>query len=375
QISTLLLIGVILAVIVAIIQVLIWFHTAFYLVNQTFYYETGVIIKKVHKIPLDNILGVDVQSNLRQRLFGLKYVKIDRGAKGEIEDLQLTLTTKEAQNLKNELLHTSKQAQVAVDKPLFHLNTQSLIKFAIVRNTWFNFLIAVIFIFVLNDQLQISSWLPHVPPMLFMFGSILATLVMMVGLNINKYYRFRIHQQENVLQISSGLMNKKVSSLQLEKIFAVKTTQNRLQRMNNAVTLSVSTFGYEDDGIESAVIFPYIAENQVTETIQTLFPKFSFEGDLQSISKKYKLRSQFYQIGLSPTLLFLRGGIITKKTNTILIDTIEEVTSRQNYFQKQSGLYKLKVGYKGIKFGDLSRIPGLTNTQIKAIIALVLKTK
>ncbi|MGL5915418.1 MAG: PH domain-containing protein, partial [Culicoidibacterales bacterium] len=124
QISTLLLIGVILAVIVAIIQVLIWFHTAFYLVNQTFYYETGVIIKKVHKIPLDNILGVDVQSNLRQRLFGLKYVKIDRGAKGEIEDLQLTLTTKEAQNLKNELLHTSKQAQVAVDNPLFHLNTQ-----------------------------------------------------------------------------------------------------------------------------------------------------------------------------------------------------------------------------------------------------------
>ncbi|MGL5916856.1 MAG: hypothetical protein ACRCZC_04060, partial [Culicoidibacterales bacterium] len=33
QISTLLLIGVILAVIVAVIQVLIWFHTRFYLVD------------------------------------------------------------------------------------------------------------------------------------------------------------------------------------------------------------------------------------------------------------------------------------------------------------------------------------------------------
>ena len=376
KIKTIILIGVLLYIISIIISISTWFTNTFYLDSNVFCYKTGVFISKEKKIPLDSILAIDLEENFKHRIFGLKMLKIDTGATDNIKDIEILLRRKLAVQLRNELLGKSLETIANEEDIAYDLDFKSLFLFAITRNRLIDLIVISIGLIGFAYQLNINNLLTKVDsPLIIFFIAIsffLVIKIIIVFINMNKYYNYKIKRQDTLLEISCGFIERKVYSLDTEKVFAVKTTQNILQRIDNKVTVSVSALGYQDNDSEEAVVFPYIGNDKVYDIMKTLFPKFIYKDELYNINKKYKLKYKKYLFGYNNEVLYLCGGILNKMTNTILIDSVDEVCYKQGYLQRKYNTYKLILGYRGKKLGDLTKIKGVDKEHIKNISEKVL---
>lgn len=134
----------------------------------------------------------------------------------------------------------------------------------------------------------------------------------------------------------------------------------------------MSAFGYQDNDSEEAIVFPYIDNDKIYDIMNTFFPKFVYKDELYNINKKYKLKYKKYLFGYNNEVLYLCGGILNKRTNTILIDSVDEVYYEQGYLQRKYNTYNIILGYRGKKLGDLARIKGADEAHIKNIKEKVL---
>ncbi|MBQ8997845.1 MAG: PH domain-containing protein [Clostridium sp.] len=376
KMKTIIVIGILLYLPSIIVSILRWFANTFYLDDNMFCYKTGVFIRKENKIPLDSILAIDLEENLKYRIFGLKKVKIDVGATDNIKDIEISLRHKPAVQLRNELLGKNIETTDNEEDIIYILDLKSLFLFAATRNKLADLIVISIGLIVFTYQFNINSLLTNLGSPLVIFlvviSSFLVIKIITVLITMNKYYNYKIKMQDNLLEITCGFVERKVYSLDVEKVFAVKTTQNILQRVNNKATISVSALGYQDNDSEEAVVFPYIDNNELYDILKTIFPKFIYKNKLYDINKKYKLRYKKYLFGYSDEVLYLCGGILNKRTNTILIDSVDEVCYKQGCLQRKYNTYNLTLGYRGKKLGDLARIKGVDKEHIENISEKVL---
>ena len=379
RVKTIIFIGILLYITYLVTGALKWYSNTFYLDKDVFYYKSGIFIKKEKKIPLDSILSIDLEENFKHRICGLKLLKIDTGANNNIKDIELLLKYNLAITLRNDLLGKNVQTVTDEENIIYNLDLKSLFFFALTRSR-FIYLIAVSFVLIsLLYEANINNLITktHSPLVVFfiLIAFFLVIKLITVSITMNKYYNYKVKMNDNLLEISSGFLERKVSSLNTQKVFALKTTQNLLQRMDNKITVSVSAFGYQDNDNEEAVIFPYIDKDNVNDIIKNIFPKFIYKGKLYNINPKYKIRYKKYIFGYNNELLYLHGGILSKTTNTILIDAINEISYKQTYFQRKYNTYKLVLGYKGKKLGDLNKFKGVDDNYIDCIVEKVLMNK
>ncbi|MCQ2969609.1 MAG: PH domain-containing protein [Clostridium sp.] len=379
--------SVLLYIISVLSSTLNWFTNTFYLNKNMFHYKTGILNKKEIEIPIDNIFAVKLERNLKQRIFGLNALKIDIGAKDNIEEIRIVLRSRETIKLRKKLL---RQEMEEKENTVYCLNLKNLILFSLTRNKLLDIIITSVGFIIFISEVLVKREIKDINRVIENTSSVIEKInspfiiliivicfllvvdIITIFIFINKYYGFKIKQKGNLLEISSGFIEKKACNLNINQVFAVKTSQNIIQRINNKVTVSVSTFGYKDDGLEEAVIFPYIDKNQVSEVIKSLFPKLIYKNELNDIHKKYRLKYKNYKFGYNKQVIYLCGGILSKKTNTILMDAIEEVKFKQGYFQRKHNIYKLKIGYKGRKFRDLKKIKGVYKNHVDNITELIL---
>lgn len=227
KIKTILFIGILLYTPSIIISILRWFTNTFYLENNVFYYKTGVFIRKENKIPLDSILAIDLEENFKHRIFGLKMLKIDIGATDNIKDIEILLRHKPAIQLRNELLGKNTEAIDSEEDIVYNLDLKSLFLFAITRNKLTDLIVISIGLIGLTYQFDINNLLKNIESPLitfFIFISLFLIIkIITVFATMNKYYNYKIKRQDNLLEISCGFIERKVYSLDTDKVFAVKT--------------------------------------------------------------------------------------------------------------------------------------------------------
>ena len=288
KMKTIIVIGILLYLPSIIVSILRWFANTFYLDDNMFCYKTGVFIRKENKIPLDSILAIDLEENLKYRIFGLKKVKIDVGATDNIKDIEISLRHKPAVQLRNELLGKNIETTDNEEDIIYILDLKSLFLFAATRNKLDDLIVISIGLIVFTYQFNINSLLTNLGSPLVIFlvviSSFLVIKIITVLITMNKYYNYKIKMQDNLLEITCGFVERKVYSLDVEKVFAVKTTQNILQRVNNKATISVSALGYQDNDSEEAVVFPYIDNNELyAGKAEEVVPKMYKEGKTANV--------------------------------------------------------------------------------------------
>ena len=374
--KNILILGILIYLIAMTISVLTWFFTTFYLEDDTFYYKRGILIKREDKIRLDKILGVDLEESLIQRLFGLKAVKIDIGATDQISDIRIILQTNKSIQLRQRLLSQKEEIEKIDSSTLiYHLGFKELIKFSLIKIGWFDVVLSLITLIFFTNEINLKETLMNlnlsITFVVLLALTLIVTIIKAIKIS-NEYFDFKVRKYDHLLEISSGFINRKVYSLNTEKTCSIKTTQNIFQRMTNQVTVSISALGYQDNKENNAIIFPSIDIERANDMMKHLFPHFSISKDeIFNIHPKYKLKHRYYHFGYNKNILYLKGGLLKKKTNIICLQSIEDILYKQYSFQKKYHIAKLKVNYKGRKIGDICAIKGVDTSHIKNLIDLI----
>ena len=265
------------------------------------------------------------------------------------------------------------------NKNIYQINKKDLIIYSLIkRQNLQMFIIIFTIIFLLSEiginfeaiinKVASSKELTLISVVCFIILYKIASII----ININKYYDFKFKRNDNILEISHGLLNKKTSTLNLDNIISVKITQSLLQKKLNTATIGVSTMGYSDKIEEDSVIFMNIDKKEVESIINQIFKSHVFSDENCDISPKHKIRYKKCKFGYNNKLINIENNIITYKRNIILVKEIDSVSMIENPMNKIKHTKNLKIKYKTMKSNDLKYIVGIDLKHINTIKDLII---
>ena len=358
-----------------IITFLSWYKKIYYIEDDILYYSKGVFSKKELKTPIKNIKAVDTKQNLKQRIFKLKTIVIDFGGTSEIADLSITLKEKEANKFRNILLCITEnnEAELLSEEVIYNITHKDLLIFSSTKYSIFLIISGIFSLYFIFNKLDIkvidiAMWIYSSEYMLiFLVVFIIVARLFIIFVNYIKFYDYKVIKSNNILDITYGLVNKKKCSLNLDNVYAVKINQSLFTKLLNRVSIGVSTIGYGDSDDEESIVFPCINKEDVDNIIKTLFPRFVYSDEKYRIHPKYRFRYKNSFIGYNKEVIYLSGGIFSRKVSIISMNAVEDIEYTQNIFQKKNSIFKLEVNYKSKKYGDLNRIKGISTFHYKNI--------
>lgn len=345
--------------------------TIYYIKDNILFNHRGIFIKKQIKIPLEKIASVDISQSFKQRLLNLYELNIDRGMVDDMEDIKIILKKDEANDFRNDLLEFNARKEndceevLSTENIIYKINFKDLFIYSLVRKPILFAITSIIGLSALlskvdinfEDVLQYANSIKYII-IAFVVIVILIRLACII-VNLNKFYNFEISRLDNMLDIRYGFTNKKMSSLNLDNICAIKIKQSLLQRFINTSSIHVNTVGYGDNEDEESVLFPNIANKEVDKIIKDLLGRFDFVGEKYSINPRYKLKYKNSALGYNEDLIYISGGILKKSISIISIKEVDSIEYIQNLLHKRNNTFKLKLKYKSMKFGDLNKVSGL----------------
>lgn len=345
--------------------------TIYYIKDNILFNHRGIFIKKQIKIPLEKIASVDISQSFKQRLLNLYELNIDRGMVEDMEDIKIILKKDEANDFRNDLLEFNARKEndceevLSTENIIYKINFKDLFIYSLVRKPILFAITSIIGLFALlskvdinfEDVLQYANSIKYII-IAFVVIVILIRLACII-VNLNKFYNFEISRLDNMLDIRYGFTNKKMSSLNLDNICAIKIKQSLLQRFINTSSIHVNTVGYGDNEDEESVLFPNIANKEIDKIIKDLLGRFDFVGEKYSINPRYKLKYKNSALGYNEDLIYISGGILKKSISIISIKEVDSIEYIQNLLHKRNNTFKLKLKYKSMKFGDLNKVSGL----------------
>lgn len=345
--------------------------TIYYIKDNILFNHRGIFIKKQIKIPLEKIASVDISQSFKQRLLNLYELNIDRGMVEDMEDIKIILKKDEANDFRNDLLEFNARKEndceevLSTENIIYKINFKDLFIYSLVRKPILFAITSIIGLSALlsevdinfEDVLQYANSIKYII-IAFVVIVILIRLACII-VNLNKFYNFEISRLDNMLDIRYGFTNKKMSSLNLDNICAIKIKQSLLQRFINTSSIHVNTVGYGDNEDEESVLFPNIANKEVDKIIKDLLGRFDFVGEKYSINPRYKLKYKNSALGYNEDLIYISGGILKKSISIISIKEVDSIEYIQNLLHKRNNTFKLKLKYKSMKFGDLNKVSGL----------------
>lgn len=345
--------------------------TIYYIKDNILFNHRGIFIKKQIKIPLEKIASVDISQSFKQRLLNLYELNIDRGMVEDMEDIKIILKKDEANDFRNDLLEFNARKEndceevLSTENIIYKINFKDLFIYSLVRKPILFAITSIIGLSALlskvdinfEDVLQYANSIKYII-IAFVVIVILIRLACII-VNLNKFYNFEISRLDNMLDIRYGFTNKKMSSLNLDNICAIKIKQSLLQRFINTSSIHVNTVGYGDNEDEESVLFPNIANKEIDKIIKDLLGRFDFVGEKYSINPRYKLKYKNSALGYNEDLIYISGGILKKSISIISIKEVDSIEYIQNLLHKRNNTFKLKLKYKSMKFGDLNKVSGL----------------
>ncbi len=351
---------------------LAWNNKVFYVKDDIFYIQFGVFRKTSLEVPLEKIMGISIKEEIVEKIFFLRTLIIDRGLDID-EKLSLTLKKEEAFEFRKLLLKDNvltEETQEIKTEMLYELSHKDLIIFSLSKISWFQlgaFIVSAVFF--INEYDLTSAISVEFKQDLYTVLLVVLVLFLLNGIiNFIKYYGFTVEKKENVIEMSTGLIIKKVTSINLMHINSVKTDQTIIQRIIKSKTVMISTLGYNDDLGESAVVFPMIQDKELNVLWERLFLKFMYQGEVKKIHPAYLIRYRTTTYGYDDTLIFLSNGVFNKRVSIILKDEVDCIKSIQYPWQSLINVCQVKVCYKSMKLSDLKRLTGVSIENYKEMV-------
>ena len=291
-----------------------WKNTFYFIEDNILFYQKGVLRKSKQGISIDKITTINENQELIERVLQLYTFKVDAGSVTKGNEIQLVISKKEVERLKEELENrlNSGSKMAASEKldesfvdhqpiEVYRISIKELILYAITSNGIFGGLVFALAVWKLIDDIPFvknfiegpaGSWLSRhldftvselsIPDIL---SSVLLILLLYVifsflvssVLAIVKYYDFRVSRQGGNIEITHGLLEKKRYHLSAEKITALYFKHGFIGQFCKMGQLKIESIGYGDEEGEAAILYPVIKDDKRVEMIKTLLPEYTFE--------------------------------------------------------------------------------------------------
>lgn len=407
---------------IIIISFIGWYNNIFYFKESSIVLKKGVFSIAKREIPFEKVNTVDISQNIIQKILNLSQIKVDTGTvKTNKSEISLLLKSYRAREIKNILLNNIDNIiDIKENNNVCKLSTKDLLIYSLTSNTILNG-IGVIFILYnfiddyinqifkidLFSKLNISdfSFLRIIFALLVIlcFSVILAIIRSFI-----KYYNFKVYIEENKLNISYGLFNKKNYSFQIKKIKGLHVKQNLIMQLFNLRTIEIESIGYGDEDGEKAILFPIINENSQKDIINNFIPFLNFQGNIYKSEKTALLRFVFKKlvfvciiicisiyyskygylsillipiifilgfmqfknsaIGINNDLVYMSRNGFNKEQSIIKINAVQSIEISHSYFQNIKGLCNLKTNIFSNDFGNTIKVRNLNHDLVNKII-------
>lgn len=331
--------GVVLVVFVIAYLIYRKFH--FYVEEDKFVIERGLLRRDKISVAFDRIQSVHINQNLIQRILSVVGLKIDTAGSAvkELEisalpkkyarSLQEYLTEKRDKNKleegeyletkENESLTTNLQNSDRI--PLVKLSPLDLLKIGLTENhlrTGF-ILFAIVMGYVFqyeeyllkpfepylerNADFLLAEWVILLPIGILFF--LLVSVVLSLIQSLLKYFNLNFFVDQKGVQLVSGLIKKAEFQIPINKIQYLKWTSNPLRKMIGLKTIIVKQAGSNESGDRQSLTVPGSTDAQITTVLNEFYPE-RLESAFKSFGSHPFFRLQVFVVfGIVPAALLL----------------------------------------------------------------------
>lgn len=341
-------VGYIIAVLFLIISYLQYRRFFFYVVDDKFVMEKGLLSRDRITIPFDRIQTVNLNQNLIQQLLGVMAVKVDTAgsAQKELEisalpkpyarELQQYLIDKR-EELKQEKSEIEEEAEIihestskpAVEftskKPLISLGFKDLMMVGLTENHLRTglLLFAVVYGYMqqyaeyllkpfepfIEEQKNalMASWLILLPIVVVAF-LLISVLMSMIQTTL-RYFNLEFFVDEKGVQMVSGLLKRAEYQIPTNKIQYLKWKSNPLRKLIGLKTLAVKQAAPQEVNERKNVVrVPGCKVDQLDVVLDTFYPQLK-EGTYTHYRSNKLLRLQLtIYLAIIPSLLITALG-------------------------------------------------------------------
>ncbi|MGG4490321.1 PH domain-containing protein [Metabacillus idriensis] len=387
-----------------IYSIISWMKYTYRIEDNELRIEFGLFVKKKRYIPIERIQSINESAGIIQQIFGLVKLQLETAGGGAEAEAVLTAVAKEearrihsvlAERKKemdhNEIIETVKEEErystykIGAKELMVAASTSSGI--GVVLSAAFAFFSQFDELIPFDDIIDRFSFLSNasitVYAILVFIAFFIAWILSIIGVCL-KFANFTVVKKEKDLVISRGLFEKHQLTIPLERIQAMKISENLIrQPLGYATVHIVSAGGSAKDENVSAVLFPLIKKTKIKQILTEFTPDFSLADRLNPLPKKAKrgyvlvytipflviasILSYFFQpwgyfalltvpagflIGLlsfkdagwaiHAEQLTLSSRNLVKSTFVVKRKRIQVIETRQSFFQRRLGLASIQ---------------------------------
>lgn len=357
--------------------VLAWRATRWGLVDGVLRLDSGVLMRRTRRVPLDRLQAVDVVRGVAARIFGLAELRLEVvGGQAKSEAPFAYLSEPDAQELRRRLLAASRHrdlpgdddAVLAVEDdldeqpllavPLGTLFWASVIQPALVAGLA---LLVVLVVVLVSSSAALPAFAVLLP-LWFALGS--AVVNSLLG-----NYGFRLARSGDDLRIRRGLLQTRSQTVPPDRVQALQIVQPLAWRPFGWVRLDVDIAGYSGSGEEgraSATLLP-VAPRATAEWLGALLmgaargpdgvPRLDGSGLLGAPARarwRAPLQHLVLGAGLDAGCVVLRRGRLRPVLDVVPLEKVQSVRRVSGPWQRRLRLASVHVDTVGARLSPVA---------------------
>ncbi|KIL52199.1 PH domain-containing protein [Jeotgalibacillus soli] len=442
--------GVVLLVVLGA-GILKWLRFTYRLEQEELRIEYGLFVKKKRYIPFERIQSLNYSEGIFHRPFNLVKIKVETaGSSSSMEsEAELTAITKEEANELNRIIAQAKkrlkekgtgsnleidtddfdgaeglgviEEEAPQEKILYRMSIKDLLVMA-TTSGGAGVVISGVLIFLLQfgDLIPIEAVIDELVEVV-QAGLVLAVILVFIGLVIAwiiavamtllRYADFTVKLVEKDLIITRGLLEKRQTTIPLNRIQGIRFNQNIVREPLKYITVTIESAGgsaLEKDS-NTISLLPMIRTADVNGILEEILPEYEWSMEFKGAPKRSIFRYMFwnllfislviapvsyffYPFGLLTLLLYpmiaifswlqyktagyrISGDQLTMRYRGIVRHTvfmkkkrIQSLELKETWFQKKGRLATLSATIKSYIAGSTSTVPHLEVEDVEKVL-------
>lgn len=271
-------VGVVIAVAVGYRR---WMTTTWWVSSGGVHLRSGLLSISETVVPQGRIQAIDTSQNPLQRLFGTLSVQVQTAGGGSSAEIVLSAVTPvEARELR---------AAVGLPEPAereteeLRLGAGALLVAALTAPQLGVLLPIVAAVATIGDELFFEGlrrgWFERLPagPALVLTALVVALVAWTISTlgSIVAFAHFTVERDENRLRIRRGLAQRRVASLPLSRVHAVRIVEGVVRQPFGLASLRLETAGYRGEPAAAQTLFPLLRRRDVDAVLSRLVPELA----------------------------------------------------------------------------------------------------
>ncbi len=302
--------------------ILSWYRFTYRVEQGELRIEYGLIVRKKRYIPFERIQSLDVSEGIFQRLFGLVKVKVETAGSGGMglqdgEAVLTAVTRQEAQEIHDYLVSIKKARKRDMDAQqddeetetkeeiLYKITTAELLLLASTSGG-----VGVVISAVLAFVSQLEEFIPYerifagiesfaANGIIFItfavFAVFLLAWIISVFGTMLKYANFTVRKVDNDLVITRGLLEKRQFTIPLNRIQAVRITENLIRQPIGYASAYLESAGGSglDQESSKVILLPIIKKSRIPDLLEPHLSDYRFRVNFVPAPKRAYSRYLF----------------------------------------------------------------------------------